>query len=96
MTERLQITVFKPVNEDWYGNFRIAEDKRHLDTKLVEIAVFEELNGSGFRVTVWGNDDMGMEKSFTTAEGALGMFHRLVGMVDMTKKRLTGVGFVPC
>lgn len=94
MSDRMKISVFKPVSEDWHGNFRIADDKRHLDTKLVEVMVFEELDGSGFRVAVWGNDDMGMEKSFTTAEGALGMFHRIVGMVDMTQKRLTGVGFI--
>jgi hypothetical protein len=56
--------VFMEVQEDWYGNFSIAN---YPGTKLlVEVSLVGYRDGSGWKVAVWGNDDCGMEREFST------------------------------
>jgi hypothetical protein len=63
-----RLEVFMEVQEDWYGNFRIAADARYPDTKLVHVFLTAFLDGSGWKVAVWGNDDCGMEREFPTSQ----------------------------
>ena len=61
------LDVFLEVHENWYGNFRIADDVRYTDTRLfVKVSLVGYLDGSGWKVAVWGNDDCGMEREFPT------------------------------
>lgn len=64
----LPLEAFIEVKESWYGNYEISEDQRHLGAKLVYVRLSKFSDDSGFRVSVWGNDDFGMEKDFKSHE----------------------------
>jgi len=51
---------FKETTNNWYGNFKISEDQRHVGKRYVHVSLLE-LNNGQFRCCVWGNDDLGME-----------------------------------
>lgn len=92
---RYKRTFFRKSSESWCGNYAIAGDQRHPNRDLVEVMIFEELNGSGYRVAVWGNDDLGMEKEFSIEafDEALVLFRSLASAVDINTEMLSVVGF---
>lgn len=59
----MRTSVFKQSSDDWYGNYEIADDGRHVGKKYVEVSLLP-LRPEGHRVCVWGNDDCGMERDF--------------------------------
>lgn len=63
------IRVFKLTHDDWHGSYRF-EGYHHgvKNPMLVEVSLHCFPNDH--RVTVWGNDDMGMEKEFSNSETA--------------------------
>jgi len=76
--EPCKIDVFKEVNEDWHGNFRIENDCRYSTHRFVRVSLLELLplkrgktvyREACWRVAVWGNDDMGMELDFDVVDG---------------------------
>lgn len=89
--------MFRPTTDSWYGNFAIAGDARFPYPNLVLVSFFKELSGAGWRVTVWGNDDMGMEKSFSEDQYGLGVlaYTELSLCEAVDRDLLTRMGFVP-
>ena len=85
------ITVFKEVNEDWYGNYSIANDQRYLG-KYVSIRI-SKLFGGQFRVCIWGNDDLGMDRDFEEESDAIATFQKIMLVEDLTKQYLKDNGF---
>lgn len=85
------ITVFKEVNEDWYSNYHIADDVRYTG-KYVSIRISKLFDGL-FRVCVWGNDDLGMDRDFEVESDAVKMFQTLVIVEELTKQFLSENGF---
>ena len=62
-----RLEVFVEVQEDWYGNFSIAGDAYPLGARgFVQVSLLAFLDGTGWKVSVWGNDDCGMEREFPT------------------------------
>lgn len=89
---------FREVPESWYGNFKIADDRRYENRNLVCVSLFQELSGDGYRVTVWGNDDLGMEKSFPYKDHdlAVNTFKSLAIIQPLTRHDLETFGFIYC
>lgn len=89
-------TIFKPVTEPWYGNYKIQDDKRFEDVLLVTVRLVG-LNDGKFRVCVWGNDDLGMEKDFEDDLQATQVFSAIVLEESLTRKTLEDkYNFVYC
>jgi len=79
--------VFKEVPQDWYGNFRIAnEGKRFVSVKCDKLPLG--------RVSVWGNDDFGMEYDVELEGVARSIFNTVVNTPDLTQEKLEAIGFV--
>lgn len=89
----MSLSCFKPTSEDWYGNFKIADDARHVDLKLVHVSCIRLHDGT-WRVCVWGNDDMGMEYDQPYESNARNIFTEVCMMDDVTHWRLRELGFV--
>jgi hypothetical protein len=85
------------VNEDWYGNFKIASDQRYKGKKFVSVSFYNLPKESFFpMVCVWGNDDCGMEKLFdkSQVDDALALYKTIVSTPFPTKEYLTELGLV--
>lgn len=85
--DRFRLSVLKPVTEEWYGCY-------HVNLKTyIDVMVFEELKQNGYRVALWGNDDFGMEKSFTAREEAIIAFHEIIDTPELTQELLISWGY---
>lgn len=91
---------FKPTQDDWYGSYAFpgwyAGTKGHL---LVEVSFHiypTSSNNTAARVSVWGNDDTGMDKDFVLVEEAALCFQKLLLLNFVNKVALTHMGFKKC
>ena len=89
----MNVQVFVPVTEDWYGNYRIESDARYKNTLLVAVSLLE-LHDHTWRVCVWGNDDHGLEKDLTHEQfdQALTLFQQIVSEPYPTHAWLMSLG----
>lgn len=87
-------SVFKRTQDNWYpsyqlyNNFSVPDDYE----QLVEVSFMELLNGK-WRVCVWGNDDMGMEKDYPYRSWT--EFINIISMEFVNQDRLREMGFHP-
>ena len=90
----MRIDCFKQSSDDWHGNFRIADDKRHEGKKFVHLSLMDLSTGQ-FRVCVWGNDDCGMERDFSGSDypEALALYHAVASMTIVDRVTLQVMGF---
>lgn len=65
MNKKITVSVFKETEDNWYPSFEIKGDARY--KYLVEVS-YLELSDGMWRVCVWGQDDMGMERDFEPYE----------------------------
>ncbi|MGD9670284.1 MAG: hypothetical protein AB7U75_14800 [Hyphomicrobiaceae bacterium] len=86
--------VFKEVPQDWYGNFRIANDARYEGKRFVSVKCGKLPLGRDWRVSVWGNDDFGMEYDVELEGVARSIFNTVVNTPDLTQEKLEAIGFV--
>lgn len=75
-----------PTNESWYPT---------APNGTVEVSFGAYLDGSGYRVSVWGGDDHGLEQSFPNRADAIEMFRRVSRLSLVTHELLHGWGFRP-
>lgn len=87
-------TVFKTTNDEWYPAYILC-DTWNNNQKLVEVS-FQQLDEGEWRVSVWGCDDCGMERDYSmhNEREAWGMFLQVIGMEDVDRDPLIGLGFV--
>ena len=90
--------VFKLTDDDWSPSHYLGDyymGQKPMTVKLVEVSVLELVDGC-FRVCVWGNDDLGMERDFMPYEHSLAqkMFHDVVALDRVNKDKLEEWGFV--
>lgn len=80
--------IHRPTSDDWSPNFPDG---------TVRIS-FLELHDGMWRVCVWGNDDLGMERDYasTEREAALRLHERLAGCSDVTQSLCTELGMQYC
>ena len=91
----MRFLVFKETSDNWYGNYIVTSP---YVKELVEV----EFHGNialpkepvpFYRVSVWGNDDCGMEFDCDNEKLALSVFMEVIGWDDVKKKKLSDLGF---
>lgn len=95
----MNISVYKPTQDDWYGNYLLKRPSDIDGLGLVQVMFTQTgplppFNGK-WRVCVWGNDDCGMEKDFDDEVMAMVTFMRVIGWTFVNKEILRQEGFVP-
>ena len=98
--------VFKLTDDDWYPSQslnRYYQGQAPGTVLLVEVTFLQFRPTSlspdpGYRVCVWGNDDLGMERDYASTEFAAAeqMFHEVIALDRVNKQTLTDLGFVYC
>lgn len=86
------ITIYKPTDDDWWGNF---------DNNTVELSFRGNINrkhrtpnvGAIYRISVWGNDDFGMDRDFSSIKKALAFFKKVEQLPVLNQKQLLSMGF---
>ena len=78
-------------NEDWYPSFFEASDTGE-KVAMVKVS-FHHLGFDEFRVSVWGNDDFGVERDFNGPCQAWECYWKISAPVELDK--LLADGFVP-
>ncbi len=92
--------VFKHTHNDWYPCWKLDRpDARFpLSKGLVQVSVIQFIDKSGYRVSVWGADDDGMEMDFGNSGQdrikAIHMFKKLIKRDYVNKSYLAQLGFV--
>jgi hypothetical protein len=77
--------VLKVTHDDWYPC---------IDDKYVSLKYVGLLTDGMYRVCVWGGDDFGLEKDYSTEEEAKEVYERLKATKVINKRDLFNIGFV--
>lgn len=98
------IRAFKLTDDDWSPCHYLGDyykGHKPLTVKLVEVSFLQFIStpsnpDPGYRVCVWGNDDLGMERDYASNEFELAnqMFHEVIALERVNKQDLTARGFV--
>lgn len=85
-----RITVFLPVLEDWSPSFKTGYEEK---TLLVRVCIMPLT--TVVRVSVWGADDLGMEKDYSPEDyaEALLQFNKVIQKKHPTRDWLKQEGF---
>lgn len=97
-------SVFKLTTDDWYGSYTISDYYNGVEKPmLVEVIYNGRIEMSNpeypdhppvWRVSVWGNDDCGMEMDILSEGVAKDMFLRVISMKYVDRDDLIRLGFV--
>lgn len=100
----LRQKVFKLTDDDWYPSYTFGQyHNGHApgEVKLVEVTFLQftptpTYPDPGYRVCVWGNDDLGMERDYSSSEflAAEQMFRNVIALDRVNKQTLADLGFV--
>jgi hypothetical protein len=77
--------IFKNTNDDWCGNY---------ENNQVKLMYIGKLSDGTFRVAVWGNDDLGIEKDFKDESDAKSVFNILKERPIINKQDLFDLQFI--
>lgn len=77
-------------NEDWYPSYFETSDTGET---LAMVKVSLHKLDKGYRVSVWGNDDFGLERDFSGPCESLYCYQAITSPVE--KEKLLAEGFVP-
>lgn len=89
----MNVEVFKHTSEDWFPSYKMDGGR----TSLVEVC-FTQTGpnppiAGDWRVCVWGGDDCGMERDFSSETEAWNCFLQVIGLKDVTRAALKERGF---
>lgn len=89
MIQTIRRNCFKKTTENWGDSFKLTIE----DTLLLEVTlrVIEDT----IKVAVWGDDDGGRERYFTTLQEAEACFDHLMTLENLTHAQLKTLGFDP-
>jgi len=88
-----RISIFMKTTDNWAGNYKINNDRRHPNADLVEVSLILMRDGD-YRVCVWGNDDFGMEYDTESHTEAESLFFDLIRTGIITVSNLKQLGFI--
>jgi hypothetical protein len=92
-------TAYKYTTDDWYPNYPIADGRIPSNVGLVRVSFLSIGNyyPPDWRVCVWGQDDCGMEKDFTSdqEDEAFSCFIQVITLEYVNRKNLEALGFGP-
>ncbi|MCB0743279.1 MAG: hypothetical protein KDC67_05200 [Ignavibacteriae bacterium] len=91
-----EITVYKRTNDNWYPSFEL---KSYYDNKCLLVLVsLIEINNPNisfkYKVSAWGNDDLGLEKYFSDKNYAYDMFFKVISLEYVDIGTLIDLGFI--
>lgn len=107
------IEVWKVTLDNWYPSFKIRENSQFapspnqiLGVKVVframpdldEMARRGGFYIGGWKVSVWGDDDTGLEKEFTLPDDrqeAFDLFQTIIAMKEVSYQEMLDMGLVP-
>lgn len=83
------VLLYKKTDDDWSSNF---------DGNLVELEFHGNINHSGsglpiYRISVWGDDDIGMDRDFDNKADAIKFFEKVEALPVLNHKELLSLGF---
>ncbi len=82
------VYVFKSTTDDWHPSFELKDG-----AMLVQVSFSKWDDGDGFHVSVWGDDDCGMELDTENENQAFNIFLQVIGMEFVNMKPLRDLGF---
>lgn len=85
--------VFKNTSDDWYPSYLLNDDTKLVKVSFTQTGLNPPINGK-WRVCVWGADDCGMEKDFTSEQEALFCFLDLIALSNITFEELSTREFI--
>jgi hypothetical protein len=89
-------SILVKVSDEWYGNFPGGFVEARLSLKGDRIKRnFDSITINENRISFWGDDDFGMEKSYPDKESARLEFESLINKV-LNKDLLKKLGFLAC
>lgn len=92
-------TTMMPTLDDWYPNHKLENHPSGLvegvQVSFIELMPFRN-NPKLWRVCVWGNDDLGMERDYADRQEALAMYNLVTSWETVDKYTLTEQGFEYC
>lgn len=93
----MRYSVYKTTTDNWCGNYQIITP--YSTTELVEVKFHGNIASPNesvpyYRVSVWGNDDLGMEFDCDNEREANTIFMQVIGLESVTFKNLKSLGFV--
>ena len=83
-------TTIKFTQDEWYGNSTKLHNGK--PTRTVEVSEHLYNDGTG-RISIWGNDDFGLEKEYNTHEEAKATFDIIKKMEYVNIQPLKDMGF---
>jgi hypothetical protein len=90
-----RLRCFKLTEDDWYPSYQIkGYHKGVLEPKLVEVS-FMQLSNGQWRVCIWGQDDDGMERDYSSRQKkiAKAMYEQILERDYINKGWLRDQGF---
>ena len=90
-----KITVYKETQSNWYPNYTLKGYNKMLVQinfgKLLTLSNSD--NGFNYRVSIWGEDDYGLEKDFINRREAYECFTHIISMEYVNIQDLKNLGF---
>ena len=89
----MKIDVFKITSDEWYPSFKLnGGEKSLVEVSLTQTGPNPPTLGE-WRVCVWGEDDIGMERDFLDELSAIFCFMKVVELEDVTFDSLEQMQF---
>ena len=85
----MKINVYKPTQDNWYGNYKIIDGENLVLVSFLQL----DPENTKWRVCIWGNDNMGMERDFISESVALNIFYQVIGWDNVNKDKLLELQF---
>ena len=95
----MKVSVFKRTTDDWHPSYQLSgwnkgvEHQKLVDVIFTQTGPNPPVDGK-WRVCVWGGDDCGLERDFSTESEAWACFLEVIGLEDVTMEALIERGFV--
>jgi hypothetical protein len=87
--------VFKQTEDDWCGNYIFVNNGK--DIPMVKLTFYGNISipkdTPEYRVSCWGNDDLGMDKDFDNEQQAYEMYLKVLNMPIVNQSDLIKLGF---
>lgn len=95
----MRFSVYKKTSDNWCGNYTIITPHASTDIDLVEVKFHGNIASPQesvpyYRVSVWGNDDCGMEFDCDNEKLALTKFMEVIGLEIITFDALKQLEFI--
>ncbi len=93
-----RVEVLKETDDDWHGSYVYPDWYKGVQNQgFVKVSFHGNIavpgNDPMWRVSAWGNDDLGMDIDFKTEAEATEMFLTVISLNKVNKQQLRDLGF---